>query len=221
MHRRRVLALVATAPLLAGCNSAPSPETPDSSSEPSEDPPEQTTTRAESSTPTTVSDSLLRERDRPTPADLSTIVRPPATEPPDPMEDTVPPLSYPDKLTSYTAETVAEFAESYERAYRRNSLLDEYGRSLIDQGSYFDWTRTLAVSDDAGVGRSQYRFSDTIEYADRIDTGDSPTLVVTYYVDDSIVVRAETTGRQEHRDVLAPDPWVTGVVLESAESEGD
>lgn len=217
MHRRRVLALIAASPFLAGCNSAPSSETPDGSSGPSGESPERTTTRAESSTPTTVSDSLLRERARPTPADLPTVVRPPAAEPPNPTEDTVSPLPYPDKPASYTAETVAEFVQSYERAYRRNGLLDEYGRSLIGQTSAFDWTHTLAVADDAGVGRSQYRYSETVERTNGIVIGDSPTHVVAYYVDDAVVVRAERTGRQENRDVLAPDPWETGVALEPAE----
>lgn len=219
MHRRRVLALLATSPFLAGCNSAPSPETPDSSSKPSEESPEQTTatTHAESSTPTTVSDALLRERDRPSSDDLPTTVRPPAAEPPNPTEDTVSPIPYPEKPTSYTAETVAEFVERYERAYRRNGLLDDHGRSLIGQMSAFHWTHTLAVDDHAGVGRGQYAYSESVERTDGVVVGDSPILVVTYYVDSSVVVRAQSTGRQEHRDVLAPDPWETGVVLEPSE----
>lgn len=193
MHRRRVLALVATAPLLAGCNSAS----------------------------TTGEDSLLGERERPSPSDLQTATRPPATEPPDPMEDTVSPLSYPDRPTSYTTESVAAFVEEYERAYRRNGLLADHGRSLIAQMSAFHWTHTLAADDDAGVGRAQYAYSESVEQADGVVVGDSPILAVTYYVDDSVVVRAQDTGERENRDVLEPDPWETGVVLEPTESEDD
>jgi hypothetical protein len=217
MHRRRVLALVATSPLLAGCNGVPSGGTPDNPSETPADPLERTTTsrRTESTTPTTVGDSLLRERDPP--ADLQTATRPPAAEPPDPTDDTVSPLAYPDRPESYTAGGVEAFVEAYEGAYRRNSLLGDHGRALIAQGSAFDWTHALAVAEDAGVGRCQYRYSESVERADGVVVGDSPTMVVTYYVDDSVVVRAESTGRRERRDVLDPDPWETGFVLEPAE----
>jgi hypothetical protein len=219
MRRRRFLALVAASPLLAGCNSIPSSGTADEPSRTQGETQQQTTTNpdTDSETRTTVSDALLRERDPPSPEQLPTAARPPATEPPNATEDTNEPLSYPDNPASYTAEAVGEFVEAYERAYRRNDLLDEYGSALAGQGLYPNGVETLAVTEGAGVGRIQYTYSATVKQADGYVIDDSVVYLVTYYVDESVVVRAATTDQREHRDVLVPDPWESGVILKSHE----
>lgn len=195
MYRRRVLAVLAPALLLAGCNS-------ESADGPTG---ESTTTNGER--------TVLDEREPPSPERLPSAVRPAAEEPPNASDDTVAPIGYPERPESYTDESVGAFVESYERAYRRNGLLAEYGGSLIDQGTAVDWVRTLDATTTAGVGQLQYRYSATIDEGEEIVVSDSPTVVATYYVDDSVVARAEATGRRERRDVLDPDPWEAGEVL--------
>lgn len=175
-----------------------------------------TTRQTGSSNLTTVGDTLLERRGPPAQSTLPTSYRPASDEPTDATEETVAPIPYPDKPSSYNPETLEDFIESYERAYRRNDLLRAHGGKLISQGFDFDWTRTLAISDGVGVGRTQYRFNEAVKENDGIVIGDSATHVVTYYVDESVVVRAETTGRREHRDVLVPDPWESGVILRSS-----
>lgn len=195
MLRRDVLAVLSSVLLLSGCNSGSSDGTTN----------EATTTDGET--------TLLADRDPPPAEGLPTTVRPAAGEPPNPSGDTVAPTGYPERPESYTDESVGGFVEGYERAYRRNGLLAEYGGSLIDQGTAVDWVRTLDATTTAGVGRLQYRYSATIDEGEEIVVSDSPTVVATYYVDDSVVVRAAATGRRERRDVLDPDPWETGEVL--------
>lgn len=219
MRRRRFLALIAASPLLAGCNDISSSRTADEPPKTSRETQKQTTTtpNTESETPTTVSNMLLRERDPPSSDNLPTVDRLPATEPPNATDDTIQPLSYPDKPAAYTAESVAEFVEAYERAYRRNSLLNDHGSVLIAQGLYSNGAETLAVTEGAGIGRIQYTYSASIEETDRVIVEDSVSYLVTYYVDESVVVRAATTDQREHRDVLVPDPWGSGVILEPTE----
>lgn len=219
MRRRRLLALIATSPFFAGCNGLSSSEEPDEPSRTSREPTDQATTTSsgESETPTTVSDGILRERDPPSSDNLSTADRPSATEPPNATQDTVPPLSYPDKPASYNTETVADFVEDYESAYRRNSLLQEHKSELIAQGTSVHWTGTLATAEEAGIGRMQYAYSASYEDGEQVVVEDSAIHLVTYYVDESVVVRAGITDQAEHRGVLRPDPWIRGVILKPAE----
>lgn len=192
MRRRRVLALVATAPLVAGCSTVL----------PSE------------------SGGVLDSRESPQHDKLLSKPLPPAEEPLDATEDTVAVLQYPGKPTSYTSQPVQSFVENHERAYRRNEVLGRNGGDLVAHRFDFDWTVALDASEKAGVGRCQYSYT-TTERSDSDDAGpvvgDSPTYVVTYYVDDSMTVRAEGTGPTERQDELSPDPWESGVVLEPAD----
>lgn len=150
------------------------------------------------------------------PAELPTEARPPAEKPPDAAQDTVSPRDYPAKPTEYTDQSIQTFVESHERAYRRNGLLARWGSAVVSQGFEFDWTVTLNTNEGAGIGRCQYRYNWTTKEGDDYTVGDSATIVVTYYVDDSMIVRAEDTGRVERRHELAPDPWESGVILEPA-----
>jgi hypothetical protein len=96
-------------------------------------------------------------------------------------------------------------------------LLGRWGSRLIAQACHFDWTVTLETDGRAGLGRCQYTYNETYESSDGLVTGDSPTTVVTYYVDESLIARAEKTGAANERDALDPDPWESGVVLEPSE----
>lgn len=195
MDRRRFLSLVALSPMVAGC-SVLAPST---------------------STPTTTEDTILGKPSPPPVGELRTDTRPPAEEPTGVTSETVPPMEYPTKPTVYDEGSVKAFVESHERAYRRNALLDRWGNALVSHDYSWDWTVSLATDGDAGVGRCQYRYS-TREQRDGTDVlGDSPTYVVTYFVSDSTIVRAEDTGRVERRGALAPDLWETGVVLKPAD----
>lgn len=194
MRRRRMLSLAvaATASTVAGCSTSQSSE----------------------------SNGVLDSREPPAHDDLLSKPRPPAEEPIDATEDTVPALHYPTKPTSYTSQSVRSYVENHERAYRRNEVLGKYGAGLVAHRFDVDWTVALDTSEKAGVGRCQYSYT-TTERSDSDGAapvvGDSPTYVVTYYVDDSEVVRAEGTGPTESRGELAPDPWESGVVLEPAD----
>lgn len=188
MKRRHFLFFAATSPFFAGCN--------------------------------ILSQSggfLLGKTGPPSREDLESAPRPPAEAPPGATEETVSPREYPSTPSSFDADAVERFVESHERAYRSNALLERFGGDLVSYAPDWDWTVSLDTNDDAGVGRCSYRYSDRVDQGDGSEAiGDSPTIVVTYYVDDSMIVRAEDTMRDTTRNELSPDPWETGVVLEPA-----
>lgn len=186
MRRRRFLGVVASTPFVAGCSGI-----------------------------LQSGNGVLDDRGPPPRGQLRTQARPPAERPVDATEDTVESLQYPTKPPTYDDQSVQTFVEAHERAYRRNELLDQYGGSFLSHSFDFAWTATIDTSGQAGVGRCQYTFTTRLEDGDDVVVGDSATNVVTYYVDDAMVVRARGTGEADQRRVLAPDPWKTGVVLES------
>lgn len=61
--------------------------------------------------------------------------------------------------------------------------------------------------------RLRYTYWETLEREDGTVHGDSPTIVVSYYVDDSVVLRAAAMGH----DADAPDPLAAGGLLECRE----
>ena len=191
MHRREALSLIAVSPLLAGCSGS---EWIGGSA-----------------------GSVLRKRERPSETELQTAHRPPAQQPPKATTETVSPLPYPEKPTSYTEKTATTFITQYERGYRRNRLLKEDGKQLVAQGFSFDFTTIVDCNDSACVGRTQYQFTATRETADSLIVEDSGTILVAYYVSDSMVVRAEADRASTQTGVLSPDPWETGMILIPAE----
>ena len=188
MQRRRYLWLLTTTPILAGCLS-------DFSS----------------------GEEIRGEPVPPSGDDLETAPRPFAEEPSNVTDETVSPKEYPDKPTSYNDGAVVEFVEAHERAYRRNTLLNRFGGNLVSHRSYWDWTESLETTENAGVGRCQYNYSETQRENGEEIIGDSPNIVVTYYVDDSMIVRAEDMGSASNRNEMYPNPWETGVVLNPPE----
>lgn len=82
----------------------------------------------------------------------------------------------------------------------------------------FEWTVALEADGNAGIGRCEYQYGTEIEDGDTIAEGSSHGyIVVTYYVDDSMIVRAKDRGGVNRSDELDPDPWESGVVLEPSE----
>lgn len=188
MDRRRFLAAAAGG-LLAGCSSQ-----------------------------STEGETLLERPIPPPREDLDTAPRPPAEAPPDARDDTVDPRQYPSKPTEYDEATLENFVESHEKAYRRNAVLDRWGGDVVQMSFNRFWTATLATKDGAGVGKCEYKYS----YLE--DDGEGPKVAsdstfweVSYYVDDSTIVRAEATSHDERTTDLSPDLWKTGVVLESTD----
>ena len=138
-------------------------------------------------------------------------------EPDDPgpdTEDALGPTTYPEKPTSFDDDTLLEYAEAYERAYRRNTLVEQFGDRLRD---YDLIVRDIRVEEEGegAVVRIEYTFSETYEDAgsDATLIGDSGK-VVAYYVDESVLVRAETDRSQNDS---GPDPLAQGTVLECFE----
>lgn len=159
---------------------------------------------------------ILDGREPPSRDELIRAGRPPAKRPTTSDPSTVEPIPYPERPNSYTESSIQNFVESYEEAYRRNLLLGEYGGSLIDQGTYVDWTYVFDVTESAGVARLQYTYSVSQRQNGRVVVSDSNSYLVTYYVDDSMVVRAQVEDSAAQRDILEPDPWEDGKILEPA-----
>ncbi|USZ67803.1 hypothetical protein NGM10_13840 [Halorussus salilacus] len=141
----------------------------------------------------------------------------PDPDPPDEdAEDAVEPTAYPTRPDSLADEDeVAEYVEAYERAYRRNALVEEWGDDLTRQTTSVRDVRTDDAPEGAAVVRVRYTYSETVEQPEGTEMhGDSPTVFASYYVDESVVVRAEDTGPRDDEDALDPDPWETGEPVE-------
>lgn len=165
---------------------------------------------------------LSSERSEPPEYDCEEADRP-EPDPPD-DEDAIGPATYPDRPESLTDdERMVQYVEAYEEAYRRNSLVAKYWNSLVRFGMSVSETWTYDDPDDAAVVRLQYRYSEEVETRDGVMVGDSATIFVSYYVDASVVIRAERTGLREDEselrpnDAFDPDPWEQGEPLECFE----
>jgi hypothetical protein len=135
----------------------------------------------------------------------------PAPSPPA-SDDAVEPRSYPP--ISNLQDGVDGVVEC-ERTFRRNSLVASEGESLVGFGtSNVDATEHDAP-DGANVVRVEYEFYYETEEGDDVEITDSPTITASYYVDDSVVIRAEKRGQTD--DGLDPDPWTSGEVIECSE----
>lgn len=128
------------------------------------------------------------------------------------------PKPYPDPPESVPDdESAVEYVTAYEEAYRRNALVERHGSNLVGHGNSVERTWTHDSPDDAAVVRLRYVYYEDVEDSGGTSHGDSPTTYVSYYVDDSMVVRAETEGQLDDEGALEPDPWSSGAVLECVE----
>lgn len=134
-------------------------------------------------------------------------------ERPEPDEGSggVEPVSYPEKPPSLqNDERVADYIVAYENAYRTNALLERQGSDLervqlgIGGPEFFDSPPNSTIA----------RVSYTYGYQWGSAVADSPNTYVSYYVDDSVVARAEREGLLDDEDALEPDPLEGGTVLE-------
>ncbi len=139
--------------------------------------------------------------------DCFEVTRPTTDESNEP--DAVAPASYPGPPSDRTDESdLTGFAESFERAFRRNGLVREHGGDLVEFGFTTDETWTENAPDDGGVAGVEYRYHYTLR--DGV-IADSPTNVAVYYVDASVAVRAHARGRRDAG--TEPDPMEEGVTV--------
>ncbi|WP_276252367.1 hypothetical protein [Haloarcula rara] len=105
---------------------------------------------------------------------------------------------------------MADYIAAYESAYRTNWLLEEHGSELTD--IYFGVGEpTYFESPPASViGRLRYSYGFETDSV----VADSSTIYASYYVDNTLIVRAERRGRLRDESVLQPNPLDSGHVLE-------
>jgi len=139
--------------------------------------------------------------------DCSGIRRPTPDAPDEP--NVVEPASYSGPPSDPTDEgDLTSYVESFERAFRRNSLVREHDGGLVEFGIGDQETWTKSAPAGAGVAGIEYTF----HYTDRRGTiADSGMNLAVYYVDTSVAVRAHERGRRE--DGTHPDPWEDGVTV--------
>lgn len=128
--------------------------------------------------------------------------------------DGVEPMSYPATRPDLEeSEAMGDYITAYERAYRTNSLLEEYGTDLTYVTVVEGNPRFFDSSSASVIGRLEYFYVfETTE-----DRTRSPTVYASYYIDDSVVVRTWSRGYIGDESELDPDPREVGDVLECFE----
>lgn len=141
----------------------------------------------------------------------------PTTSPTESDGSTAPEMgAYPQRPASLSNDTaVIEYVTQYERAYRWNTEHDRYGDAFVDVGLRVNEEWTHEAPEGAAVVRLEYTYWSSYEEADGSTPHyDSPTIYVSYYVDETVVIRAVDEGHQEADTDLDPDPWVSGTPVE-------
>lgn len=172
----------------------------------------------EPSTSTTkIPDTPTPDRSEPPAYDCANASRP-EPDPPD-DEEAVQPVEYPEQPDSLAdEEEVFEYVEAYEEAYLQNELVEEYGDGLVEHSLMMEDSRRFEAPDDVWIIRVQYTHGETIEEeTEGLIYADSATISVTYYVDESVVIRAETDEYLEDEDEFKPNPWERGTLVECFE----
>lgn len=135
-----------------------------------------------------------------------------ARRPPEPSSDDDPPggierFVYPDRPESITDDSaVLSYVEDYERAYRLNDIYRKYRDRLGNAALDIRDVRPFEAPEGAAIVRLEYLYSHRVERSRGTEYYDSPTVYVSYYVDESAVVRAAGTGNQEGEAELDPNP---------------
>lgn len=154
--------------------------------------------------------------DVPTASPTITGPEPPGCDDPDRPEpgsgsEVVEPASYPNEPPSLADdEAVAAYVRAYEEAYRRNDLIEQHGNELRDVQIGVGEPRFYESPPGSRIARTTYTYGYTVGST----IADSPNTHVSYYVDNSVVVRAEHVGVLDDEGELEPDPLVDGEVLE-------
>lgn len=151
------------------------------------------------------------DRSEPPTDDCETATQPDPTPPGTDATTAVAPISYPSPPDSPTdPDAVTDYVQAFERAYRRNVLVQQEREDLVRFTFALQETRTYDVPVEAAVVRVQYQYSWTVEEDGRMSIADSPNIFATYYVDRSVVLRAVDSGIRDDPDALDPDPWQSG-----------
>ena len=128
-------------------------------------------------------------------------------------EEVVQPVDYPGRPPEQLDdESAVEYVQQFEEAYRTNEQIAEVDRLQRVSVSIVE-TRTFDAPDEAAVVRLHTHYSGNaagIENEQPSMNFDSWDVMVSYYLDQALVVRTET-----HRSVvdiaeLDPDPWESG-----------
>jgi len=104
--------------------------------------------------------------------------------------------------------------KSYERAHRLNALRGEYGSSLTNATLFDRHTWVHEAPEGAAIGRLKYTYSYSHENNGETVASDSVVIYASYYIDDSMVLRAVEEGDRMDDSELDPDPVETGQPVE-------
>jgi hypothetical protein len=134
--------------------------------------------------------------------------RPEPELPDDAPGDAIEPADYPEGPP--TDESPVAYVEAYESAYRRNSIIEGADGHVVGFGASPSGEVTDRPADGTVVRLRYQYYWEVRRAADESPIhADSPVVVVAYYVDESIVLRAEAEGH----DADAPDPLAEGRLL--------
>lgn len=118
------------------------------------------------------------------------------------------PATYPDPPQNPDGDELVAFVEDFEETYRRNSLVQRRGESVISFGFFTAETWIEEASAGAGVAGVEYAFTYREEIDGDVAIADSPYHTAVYYVDGSVALRAHREGSRTSGDV--PDPREAG-----------
>lgn len=124
-------------------------------------------------------------------------------------EDLVQPVDYPGRPPEQLDDGSAiEYVQQFEEAYRTNEQIAEMDRLQRVSVSVAE-TQTFDAPEGAAVVRLHTHYSGTSGRSAYIQY-DNWDVMVTYYVDQALVVRTETHRSNIDTAELDPDPWESG-----------
>lgn len=122
---------------------------------------------------------------------------------------------YPPRPESLSTEALHAYVEQYERTYRLNKLRSDHGTYLLRATVVVvEGTDTYDAPDGAAIAQVKYTYDAEIEGDDGPIEIDSPLLYASYYVDDTVVLRAVNTKLQEDVSRLVVNPMEQGQPVE-------
>ncbi|WP_049905058.1 hypothetical protein [Haloferax gibbonsii] len=168
--------------------------------------------------PTVSGTERATARNAPPEYDCSAASRPEPASPTGENADALRPVAYPTRPDSFAdSDRGTEYIEAYERAYRHNELVADRGSSLVAHSLSLRDARPYGAPDGAAVVRLTYTYTEVVSHSDGYVAGDSPQIIVTYYADESVVIRTPPLRSSDAPDGLVPDPWNSGRPVECFE----